>query len=73
MQTSPVKAIREYCLGCCLESAYEVKLCPDDECPLYAFRFDKNPYTTRTYTDDQKQAMADRAKNLQRKQQDGVE
>ena len=73
METNPVKAIRAYCLGCCLEQAAEVRLCPDEDCPLHAFRFGKNPYTTRTYTDDQKQAMADRAKNLQRKQQDGVE
>ena len=48
MQTSPVKAIREYCLGCCLGQVNEVKLCPDEECPLHPFRFGRNPYIKKT-------------------------
>ena len=44
MQTNPAKAIREYCLSCCLESTMEVKLCPASDCALHAFRFGKNPY-----------------------------
>lgn len=63
-QTSPVKAIRQYCLDCCLESAMEVKLCPAEECPLHPFRFGKNPFTTRTYTDEQRAMMSERAKLL---------
>lgn len=42
--TSPLKAIRAYCLDCCGGQANEVKLCPAEDCPLYPFRFGKNPY-----------------------------
>lgn len=38
---SPLKSIRKYCLGCCLDSPQEVKLCPSKDCPLYPFRFGK--------------------------------
>lgn len=58
---SPVKAIRRYCLDCCLESSNEVKLCPAEKCPLHPFRFGKNPYrTAREYTDEQREAMRER-------------
>lgn len=43
MNISPLKAIRKKCLDCCLSSVKEVKLCPCDDCPLYPFRFGKNP------------------------------
>lgn len=58
--TSPVKAIRAYCLGCCWGSAEEVKLCPATDCELYPFRFGKNPFSTRTLTEKQRQANAER-------------
>lgn len=47
MQTNPVKAIREYCLTCCLDNVNEVKACPAEECALYAFRLGKNPYRAK--------------------------
>lgn len=46
-QTNPVKAIRAYCLNCCLESAFEVAHCAADECELWEFRMGKNPYRTK--------------------------
>lgn len=46
-QTNPVKAIREKCVDCCCGSATEVALCEMDDCPIWAFRFGKNPYRTR--------------------------
>lgn len=59
--TNPVKAIRKYCLNCCLENANEVKLCPSENCPLHPFRFGKNPYrAARELTDEQKAQMAER-------------
>lgn len=58
--TSPVKAIRARCLDCCAGSANEVKLCPVTDCPLYAFRFGKNPYIKRTMTEEQKRASTER-------------
>ena len=34
----PAKAIRKHCLWCCKDQAPEVRLCPDDECPLWPWR-----------------------------------
>ena len=59
--TSPLKAIREKCLDCNYTSN-EVKLCPCTDCPLWPFRFGKNPYSKRKLTDEQRQAAADRLK-----------
>lgn len=44
MATSPIKAIREKCLDCCGGNSNEVRLCPAEDCPLWHFRFGKNPY-----------------------------
>lgn len=46
-QTNPVKAIREKCIDCCCGSTTEVALCDMDDCPIWAFRFGKNPYRTK--------------------------
>ena len=40
---SPLKAIRAKCLDCCAGQPKEVKLCPIEECPIYPYRFGKNP------------------------------
>lgn len=40
---SPLKAIRLKCLDCCCGSSHEVKRCSATKCPLYPFRFGKNP------------------------------
>lgn len=40
---SPLKAIRLKCLDCCCGSSNEVKLCTVKHCPLYPYRFGKNP------------------------------
>jgi hypothetical protein len=57
MQTSPVKAIRQFCLECSGDSSAEVKRCNSAKCPLYPFRFGKNPYRTkREMSDEQKEA-----------------
>ena len=64
MQTNPVKAIREYCLECCLNNANEVRECTASGCPLYAFRMGKNPYRTkRELTEEQLQIARERMKN----------
>ena len=70
--TTPVKAIKAYCLQCCLESAMEVKLCPSEECPLHPFRQGKNPfYKARKLTEEQKQRNIERLRmfNSQKSQQ----
>jgi len=40
---TPLKAIRKNCLDCSGGSPKEVKLCHIEDCPLYQFRFGKNP------------------------------
>ena len=58
MQTNPVKAIREFCLQCSGGSSKEVKLCQIETCPLYAFRFGKNPYRQRReLTEDEREVL----------------
>ena len=41
--SSPLKAIRAYCLWCCDGSAAEVKVCHPLDCALRRFRAGKNP------------------------------
>lgn len=68
---NPVKAIRANCLECCCGSAYEVERCPSTDCPLYPFRFGKNPYRTpRVLTDEQRIAAAARLSNNRKKAQE---
>lgn len=40
---TPMKAIRAKCLDCCCDSSNEVRLCTIQKCPLYPYRFGKNP------------------------------
>lgn len=61
MQTNPVKAIREFCIQCYGGYKSEVKTCPSERCPLYAFRMGTNPYRKkRELTDEAKCAARDR-------------
>ena len=58
MQTNPVKAIRAKCLDCCCGQANEVRECPITDCPLYAFRFGKNPYRKKVeLTEEQRERL----------------
>ena len=67
--TSPLKAIRAWCLYCSNDSAYEVKLCADKTCPLYEFRLGHNPYRKkREYTEEERAALAERLKNAREAQ-----
>ena len=62
MEKSPLKAIRAKCLDCCCGQASEVKNCPSKRCPLWEYRFGKSG-RTRSMTDEQKQAAAERLKS----------
>lgn len=42
-RVTPMKAIRLKCLDCSCGSSNEVKLCTVEKCPLYPYRFGKNP------------------------------
>ena len=61
MITSPLKAIRAYCIECSGGVMPEVKLCTITRCELYDFRMGKNPHRKKKiYTDEEKQALRDR-------------
>lgn len=59
--TNPVKAIRLKCLDCSGGSSEEVKKCVIPHCPLYPFRFGKNPFRT-PMSEEQRKACSERAK-----------
>jgi len=67
--SSPLKAIRAKCLDCSF-NATEVRLCPVTSCPIWPFRFGKNPYIKREMTEEQRQAAADRLKKAREKKND---
>lgn len=67
-QTSPLKAIRDFCkFDCCLvgdenDGATEVwRDCDIVTCPLNSFRMGKNPFRKRReLTDDERQEIVER-------------
>lgn len=63
---SPLRAIKEHCLDCSNGQKQEVKLCPVTECKLYPFRNGKNPFSKRKLTEEQKQILAERMKNIRK-------
>jgi len=40
---TPLKAIRQKCLDCAAGQPKEIRLCTIVKCPLYQYRFGKNP------------------------------
>jgi len=62
------KAIRANCLACTGNSFKEVEECPIETCPLYPFRFGKDPGRhKRIMSAEQKEAAAKRLKKARNK------
>lgn len=40
---TPIKSIRAKCLNCTCGQPKEIRLCSNCDCPLYPYRFGKNP------------------------------
>lgn len=62
---TPVKAIRDMCTQCMGGRDSEgycsrIKECASVECPIFAFRFGKDPYRRQNLSDDQRKRMANR-------------
>ncbi len=58
---NPVKVIRDKCLDCCTGSSKEVEVCAVKKCPLWPFRFGRNPYREkRELSEEQRRAAAER-------------
>lgn len=65
---NPLKAIREKCLDCMCGSPVEVQRCVCPDCPLFPFRFGKNPFRKkREYTEEQKKQLSDRLAEIRPK------
>lgn len=57
---SKLKAIRQYCLGCGEGTHKAVQKCQFTDCPLYPYRFGKNPNRKRNLTDEERKNIAER-------------
>jgi hypothetical protein len=61
-------------MECSCGQTSEVKECPIVKCPLYPFRFGKNPYRQRReMSEEQKQVLADRLKEARNSRSNSVE
>ena len=58
--TSPLSAIKEFCLECCGYNCAEVKTYTAPNCPLCEFHKEKNPHRKRAMTEEQRQAAKKR-------------
>ena len=45
---TPLKAVRAYCLQCCNGQSQEVKLCPSEDCALWAYRLGTGNVSVKT-------------------------
>ena len=73
-KTNPVKAIREKCLDCCCGSYLEVEKCTAERCPIFPFRFGKNPFRQkREMTEEQRNAIRDRLSKSRKSNSDSEE
>ena len=67
-QKSPVRAIREFCIECMggrgsgQNYTKLIEECVSTNCPLYDFRFGKNPHHTQNLTAEQRKERGDRLK-----------
>jgi hypothetical protein len=53
-------AIRANCLACCSDSPSEVRRCRMVQCDMWPYRMGSNPFVSRDYTDEQREAAAAR-------------
>lgn len=52
---TPMRAIRAKCMDCCCGQEREIRFCPMEDCPLWIFRFGKNPNIRREATEKQRE------------------
>ena len=66
---SPVKAIRQFCIECMggrgsgQNYTKLIEECVSTNCPLYDFRFGKNPHHTQNLTAEQRKERGERLKS----------
>lgn len=67
MNPTPLKAVRQYCLSCVCGSKKEVRLCVCKDCSLYPFRFGRNPFQSRTLSEEEHTVLQSRAQKMRDK------
>ena len=66
--TTPLDAIKDFCMECCGYQRDEVKNCSAPICALYEFRLGKNPYRkTKDYTEEELEKMRERVRKAREK------
>ena len=66
--TTPLDAIKDFCMECCGYQRDEVKNCSAPMCALYEFRLGKNPYRkTKDYTEEELEKMRERVRKAREK------
>lgn len=61
-----LRAIKLKCLDCSTYNINEIKECPVKNCPLYPFRLGKNPFRKRELSEEERNKLSERMKNLKR-------
>ena len=64
--TNVMRAIKLKCLDCSTYNINEIKECPVKNCPLYPFRLGKNPFRKREISEEERNKLSERMKNLKR-------
>lgn len=54
MKLTPMRAIRKKCLDCSCDQAGEVRNCQIERCPLWPYRFGRNPENLEIVQDDKR-------------------
>lgn len=68
--TSPLMAIKEFCMECCGWERSGVKSCSAPLCPLFEFRNGKNPYHKKNLTDEQRKELGERMRKAKKSNKD---
>lgn len=64
--TNVLRSIKLKCLDCSTYNINEIKECPVKNCPLYPFRLGKNPFRKRELSEEERNKLSERMKNLKR-------
>lgn len=64
--TNVLRAIKLKCLDCSTYNINEIKECPVKNCPLYPFRLGKNPFRKRELSEEERNKLSERMKNIKR-------
>ena len=64
--TNVLRAIKLKCLDCSTYNINEIKECPVKNCPLYPFRLGKNPFRKRELSEEERNKLSERMKNIKK-------